>query len=527
MKMKFIAFIMIVSATVLGTSCKKLLDTTPTDFLSPVNYYKNEKQLNFALAAVYDVMGDAGFYKQIYTARMANEGDDGFYFRNTVVSGVQVYNFSPTDNDVQNLWQSLYDGINRANMLLANLPGATEVADSAKTRIKGEALFLRGYYYFMLVQHWGGVPIVTEPIATVNNVDIAKSSIREVYTQILSDMEEAEPLVLSAPEAKFGGRVNKSAVRGLLARVNLFMAGEPLKETARYADARAWAKKVMDDGEAGHTLNPDYSQVFINYAQDKYDIKESIWEVEFWGNNTNAYNETGCVGAWLGIQSSDQTIGVGYGFVNATSRLYKLYDEADLRRDWAIAPFSYSGTTKVPKAITPASALWTRNCGKFRREYETLTPKSNNATPQNMPLLRYADVLLMFAEADNEVNKEPSPEAYEAINEVRRRAFGKLLPGAADPEEFDLADLDYDSFFQEIRNERSRELCFELLRKQDLIRWGVFITAMKAIENMVALEASGQYYSLAFRNAAPRHLLFPIPARELALNKALRQNENW
>ncbi|GEP94592.1 RagB/SusD family nutrient uptake outer membrane protein [Chitinophaga cymbidii] len=525
--MKSTTFIFILLAAMAGTSCKKLLDTKPTDFLSPVNYYQTDKQLDFALAAVYDVMGDAGFYKQIYTARMGNEADDGFYFRNTVIAGVQVYNFSPTDNDVQNLWQSLYDGINRANMLLAAIPNAASASDSAKSRIRGEALFLRGYYYFMLVQHWGGVPLITEPTTSVNNVDIAKSTIREVYTQILKDMEEAEGLVLSSPAAITAGRVNKSAVRGLLARVNLFMAGYPLQETARYTAARDWALKIMDDMEAGHRLNPDYQQIFINYAQDKYDIKESIWEVEFWGNNTNAYNETGCVGAWLGIQSSDQSIGVGYGFVNATSRLYKLYNENDLRRDWNIAPFSYSGTTKVAKASTPASALWTRNCGKFRREYETLTPKSNNATPQNMPLLRYSDVLLMFAEADNEVNKQPSARAFQALNEVRRRAFGKLLPDATNITEFDISGLDYESFQQEIRDERSRELCFELFRKQDLIRWGIFITNMKAIENMVSLEASGQYYSLAFRNVSARHLLFPIPARELALNKALRQNDNW
>jgi hypothetical protein len=509
------------------TACNKVLDTTPTDFLSPVTYYKTEKQLNFALAAVYDVMGDAGFYKQIYTARMGNEADEGFYARNTVVAGVQVYNFSPTDNDVQNLWKSLYDGINRANVLLASIPSATEVADDIKNVIKGEALFLRAYYYFLLVQHWGGVPLITQPTTSANETDVARSSIRDVYAQILTDMEEAETLVLPAGTVGHGGRINKSAVRGLLARVCLFMAGEPLRDISKYEMARTWAKKIMDDAASAHALNPDYSQVFINYAQDKYDIKESIWEVEFWGNNTNAYNETGCVGAWNGIQSTDQTIGVAYGFINATSKLFNSYAAADLRRDWAIAPFSYSGTTKVMKANTPASALWTRNIGKFRREYELLTPKSNNATPQNMPLLRYADVLLMFAEADNEVNHGPTQEAYNAINLVRKRAFGKLLPNAPNPNEYDLSGMDHESFFQEIIKERSRELCFELLRKQDLIRWGIFVPTMKGIENLIALEASGQYYALTFRNVSDKHLLFPIPAREMALNKSLVQNNNW
>jgi hypothetical protein len=525
--MKRLACIMLLTTGTLLTACNKVLDTKPTDFLSPVTYYKTEKQLNFALAAVYDVMGDAGFYKQIYTARLGNEADEGFYARNTVIAGVQVYNFSPTDTDVQNLWKSLYDGINRANVLLANIPLATEVADDVKNVIKGEALFLRGYYYFLLVQHWGGVPLITQPTASANETAVSRATIAQVYAQTLLDMEEAETLVLPASTAGHGGRINRSAVRGLLARVCLTMAGKPLGDVSKYQAARDWAKKIIDDAGSAHALNPDYSQVFINYAQDKYDIKESIWEVEFWGNNTNAYNETGCVGAWNGIQSTDQTIGVAYGFINATSKLYNSYAPGDLRRDWAIAPFSYSGTTKVMKASTPASALWTRNIGKFRREYELLTPKSNNATPQNMPLLRYSDVLLMFAEADNEVNQGPTQDAYNAINLVRKRAFGKLLPNAVNPDEYNLSGMDHESFFQEIIKERSRELCFELHRKHDLIRWGIFVPTMKAVENLIGLEASGQYYALTFRNVSDKHVIFPIPARELALNKNLQQNDKW
>lgn len=525
--MKRFSCILLLTIGSLLIACNKALDTKPTDFLSPVIYYRTEKQLNFALAAVYDVMGDAGFYKQIYTARMGNEADEGFYARNTVIAGVQVYNFSSTDADVQNLWKSLYDGINRANVLLVNMQSATEVGEDIKKVIRGEALFLRGYYYFLLVQHWGAVPLITQATTSANETTISRSSIAQVYAQVLSDMEEAEALVLPARTVGHGGRVNKSAVRGLLARVCLTMAGRPLNDASKYLAAKNWAQKVINDAESAHALNPDYAQVFINYAQDKYDIGESIWEVEFWGNNTNAYNETGCVGAWNGIQSTDQTIGVAYGFINATSKLFNSYAPGDLRRDWAIAPFSYSGTSKVMKAGTPASTLWTRNIGKFRREYELLTPKSNNATPQNMPLLRYADVLLMFAEADNEVNHKPTAEAYKAINLVRKRAFGKLLPNAVNPNEQDLSGMDYESFFQEIIKERSRELCFELHRKHDLIRWGVFVQTMKGVENLIALEASGQYYSLAFKNVSDKHLVFPIPAREIALNKSLQQNDKW
>src|SRR5690606_14675269 len=135
---------------------------------------------------------------------------------------------------------------------------------------------------FLLVQYFGDVPLKITPTESVIEVDIARTSIKEVYDQVLNDLKASEPLVPGIAELGYGGAVNKSAVRGLLARVCLAMAGEPLNDVAKYQEARDWAKKIMDDTEAGHDLNPSYPQIFMNYAQDKYDIKESIFEVEFW-----------------------------------------------------------------------------------------------------------------------------------------------------------------------------------------------------------------------------------------------------
>src|SRR5690554_7938050 len=105
-------------------------------------------------------------------------------------------------------------------------------------------------------------------------------------------MTTAEPLVAGIAELGFGGQINKSAVRGMLARVNLHAAGEPLRDANGYAEASKWAKMVIDDTEAAHALNPNYPEIFMNLAGDRYDIKESIWEVEFWGNRTDQYVET-------------------------------------------------------------------------------------------------------------------------------------------------------------------------------------------------------------------------------------------
>lgn len=229
-------------------------------------------------------------------------------------------------------------------------------------------------------------------------------------------------------------------------------------------------KKVIDLGF--HRLNPSYEEVFVNYAQDKYDSKESIWEVEFWGNGTGVYNVTGgSVGINNGIAySATGTLGFGFsqGMVRPHPWLYRLYDADDKRRDWAIAPYRYGTAGK--ESFPPTSLLIERFCGKFRRENELVLPKTNTQTPQNFPLVRYADVLLMAAEGINE-SENSATHALPYLNKVRRRAKGIDVEGGN--VSVDLTGLSSEQLRSEIKNERARELCFEALRKNDLIRWGI------------------------------------------------------
>ncbi len=133
--------------------------------------------------------------------------------------------------------------------------------------LRGEVLFLRAYYYFILVQYYGGVPLKLVPTEDIVNVDIPRNTIAETYDQILKDMEAAETLVPAIKTLGFGGAISKSAVRGYLAKVNLTMAGAPLNDKTRYAEASKWAKMVMDDADAAHSLNPSYPQVFMNWQE--------------------------------------------------------------------------------------------------------------------------------------------------------------------------------------------------------------------------------------------------------------------
>ena len=372
--------------------------------------------------------------------------------------------------------------------------------------------------------------------ATKEELNIPRTPSKKVYEQIIGDMETATDLVPKLDVLGYGGRVSESAVWGILARVHLYMAGEPLKETSHYEDARDCALKVM--GLGFHELNPDFQQIFKNYAQDLYDIKESIWEVEFYGNGSGLYATLGgYVGGNNGIRNSTDTnnsIGYTYDYINATQYAYKVYKDGDLRRDFTIAPFKYNWGTKVeegqevPKTYWKSTELFNRNCGKFRREFETLLPKHRSYTPTNFPLLRYADVLLMYAEAENEVNQGPTSEAYAAVNQVVRRGYGK--PVNTPDGSVDWSGMDYTEFREEIQRERARELAYESLRKGDLIRWGIFLTQMKdclADANKAPSFGDLKHAKATFGNVTARDVLWPIPSYEMALNTNLKQNPGW
>lgn len=407
-------------------SCKKYLDPAPTDFLNPRNFFTTESELNFARASAYNPLSSIGSY---HNYLIPVEADGGYMNRSSLTTGPWNYFYSTSDVYNAAYWKILYDGINRANVLLANVDNNKAIAQSKRDALRGEMLFLRGYYYFILVQNYGGVPLKLEATSSVLDVDIPRSTIKEVYDQIIKDMTTAEPLVNGIVKLGFGGAVSKSAVRGMLARVNLFMGGAPLNDKARFAEAKKWAKMVIDDAEAGHMLNPDYPEIFINLAADKYEIKESIWEVEVYGNNLNplAPYEAGANGERNGIASSNALTGISGAYMNTTSKFWNSFEDGDNRKWWNIAQITYAnnpapaGTKNMTSLPTSEALKNGRNAGKWRREYEVI-PKNGAATPINYVLLRYSDILLMFAEAENEISG-PTADAVNAVNQVRRRAW--------------------------------------------------------------------------------------------------------
>ncbi|MES2277268.1 MAG: RagB/SusD family nutrient uptake outer membrane protein [Bacteroidota bacterium] len=520
MRSKYTIVLITVCLVLAGVSCKKILSNTPTDFVTQVNYFNSESEVNIALAGVYDPLQRNEMYGKALHMDLTM-CDEGFYRLSSLNTGPLVYNYDATDITILQYWTALYDGINRANIFLENVDRATMDATN-KNVAKGEVLFLRAYYYFLLVRDFGAVPLKLSSTKSVGEVNIARTPIKDVYAQILQDMTTAEGMVRTWTSWGYPGHVTKTAIEAILARVCLTMASKPLQDVSKYQDALNWAKKVVDSKE--HSLNPDYKQIFINIAQDKYDVqyKESMWEVEFFGNRVGtSFDETGGVGRYLGPTCTDIPTGYCYGNIHVTSKIINMYannDVNDVRRDWNIAPYKYTGSVKT---LFAATNVYDRTGAKFYREYETLLPRDQFSTPQNWPVIRYAEVLLIYAEAENELNG-PTAIAHQYLNMVRARAKTFQYTGAK-------LITDKSIFRQAVMDERARELAFEGARKYDLIRTGTLVAEMKAMSAIVRLAPSTAYPQAVRPGdlASDRNLLLPIPSRELSLNSAMTQNPGW
>jgi starch-binding outer membrane protein, SusD/RagB family len=442
--MKKIKYVILFSVLLAGSSCEELLNTTPTDFVSSTNYYNTADQLNKGLAGVYDILGSGTLYGEGLLSYMSYTNDEGIfvYYQPSILPPAN-FSYAPNNTSFISMWNILYKGINYANILIEALdaPNASGVSQPVKDKIKAQALFLRAYYYYMLVDRWGAVPMQLSAVKSAQDVKLAVTPIVDAYAQIIKDMTWAQTVLPKASVlgSNSCGRLSKNAAQGMLARVCLSMTGFPLNDESKYVDARAWCDSVMNNGE--NSLNPSYSDLFVKEARDEYYIKENMWEVEFYGNYLDTHREGGYVGIRNGMTAgaSNNLIfpGYGYNFLGASIAMFKKYQSdpvtflsKDLRRERNIAPYQWSGGNTdnpnmaknyYPKNVT--TNLYQRCPSKWRRDEETNLPRFKNANGTNFPILRYADVLLMFAEAENHING-PTTAAYNAINLVRERAYG-------------------------------------------------------------------------------------------------------
>ena len=465
----------------LGGACS--LEEAPPSAISPDNFYKNAADAVAAVNAAYDITNEIGQESRNLIIMGDIPSDDMNLLANNN-DRVQIWSFQtvPTNGIVAQSWQVLYQGVNRANAAIDRIP-AINMDENLKRRLVGEAKFLRAFYYFYLVRWFGGVPLVVTETKTLNDGKSAvRASADEVYAQIISDLEAAEG---SLPDQYTGadlGRATAGAAKGLLAKVYLTRKD--------YAKARDKAKEIIDNaGKYGYGLWDTYADVF---KVSNKNGKEAVFEIQFVGGGVGQGN--GLI-TYMAPENSPVT-GRGFGSFYPTPELYNSYQPGDKRKELYIESYVNKAGTTVKtfphfnKYVDPAAATF---------------PQGNN----NFPFLRYADILLMFAEADNQVNG-PTPEALEAASQIRRRAYGLPLnePSAVDF----TAALGQEGFRQQIWEERRWEFAAEGQRWFDLVRTDRLVSV---------LSAKGK------TNVQEKHKVFPIPQREIDLNPELTQNDDY
>jgi starch-binding outer membrane protein, SusD/RagB family len=425
-------------SVLLFSGCKKSLEETPKTFVSPDAF--------FTTPASYD-LGVIGIYRVIPGTLGSNSWltREGFSDIIGPVSGayeqgmpVWQNNHQPFFYNVRALWTDHFTIVKDANFILQKLDEATVLSSGQKNALAGEARFLRAYAYFQLVQLFGDVPIRTTPLEDLSNVKIARSPQADVYKLILDDLTFAEAnLPDNAPVA---GRVNKWVATALLAKVYLTMAGNPLNQKQYYTNAKEKALAVINSGK--FSLLDDYSKVFHS---TKY-TSESIWEQTY---------QPGIGGNSL-MQNSLPAPGYNY-ILTPAQWFINSFPTGDQRKAWGIKE-NYQAPSGVlqPFFTKFVNLTWVD---------QGYTTSQAGLLDYTVPLLRVAEMYLIAAEAENELNG-PS-NAYQYINAIRRRARIDKNDPTQVP---DLAGLSKEQFRDAVLMERKWELHLEGSTWYDLKR---------------------------------------------------------
>ena len=467
-------YLLVLSLVLLFASgCNSLFDLTeePQAFISPELYFNTPAQIETVLACcmnrAYRPWGGYGFNPPLHGETDQNKGGN-------LVIGL---------NHGSDIYALHFANIKDINFALRAIRdrGLEEASPTEVDRMVGQLKFLRGWNYFQLVRMWGGMQILTEDDIDEYFVMLPeRSSVAETYALIISDFQEA---AVKLPEGWSSfGRPNKYVAKALLAKAHLTMATAPLYETGNYVIAAGLAKEVIDSKK--YSLVEDIREVF---SLDTEDGPEMMWSFM-----ANAQYPATAPQIWTDIY--------GWGDYSADQIwVDSVYNEQ---------PRKHIYLETHDKAGVSVKDLG-RNVGIKKFLYDTQENFDRNVTTINIPVIRYADVLLIFAEAENMSKGGPTQEAVDAINEVIDRA-NDYQPNPDYP--LLTTSMTKEAFDKAVIHERSLELCFEYDRWHDIIR--------KRILKEVTREEN-------LANFSEDDYLFPIPESEIRLNPNMTQNPGY
>lgn len=494
MTKKYITSILLV-LTVMGCG-EDFLTLSPLDTVNTENFYKTADDAVAAINAAYQPLQRPKLHnmRMWTTDIIAGNSEVGAnpVEANDGIETKDMARFITTaDNQgVLDLYRGPAPGILYCNIVLEKVPGI-DMDEALKNRILGEAKFLRAYYYFILVRFFGDVPLILKPQVPGDDLRPTRTPKDQVYAQIIKDLTEAIDQL--PPRESYGpadfGRASRGAAAGMLAKVYLTLG--------------QWQKTVeMCDlvASLGYDLNADYAD---NFRPETENSIESLFEVQYVSPTNNFWddaNQASWTTNFMAPRDSPLTA-VGWGWNQPTQEFVDAYEPGDKRKDVTVfyegcppfdgkeykASMSYATGYGVRKFVLPASYV----------------PTGSSGSPLNWPVLRYADVLLMKAEALNELGQTAAAEV--PLNKVRARA-------GLDPIQ---SGLDKLAFRGKVLHERRMELAFEGHRWFDLIRIDDGNYGLQFL------------HSIGRTNASKKHLLFPIPQAEIDVNPNLIQNTGY
>lgn len=491
---KLISLLLILGLSLV--SCDNFLDEDPRDLVSPTNFFNTPAEFELAITGLYNTFKGNSLHGKVGLDRYYENGAD-IIGPNRVFDQVEpTQSYSLSESNISAIsqgggapltWQNLYAIILNSNTILAQLEINENLSRDQKDLFGAETLFLRAYAYYHLTNLWGDVPYYRDNLPISEIQLLPRTDVQQIRTEILQDLQQAQNVLPDTYGADGLGRASKWAAATLMVKIYLIQQ--------QWQPARDKALEIINDSP--HQLLDDYAAIFdpnnefnaesileINFVKD---INQNDWVDHFTPrirDEPKDPTKRGELSAALAARNEGFT---GYGLAIPIPDYVNDFPMDDLRRASNVVT-EYLGFEMnfpyMPK-------MW--NVDQIN------SPRGNHG--DNKIIFRLADVYLMAAEAENELNGPDN--AYQYINRVRERAYEPDRP---------LSGLTQETFRQAIYDERRWELGGEGHRRLDLIRWGILLDVVRSTEYRIWNPAD---------NIQPRHVLLPIPPEEFNLNPSL------
>ena len=567
------------------TSCD--LTEKPSSFYEKDTYFVTEGKARMAVVGIYDCLETTDYYGQNIMPFFGS--DDMFMVRGTGSDGtrrdISHYLYNASNTWIASIWKCAYQAVDRANVAIASIEAMPDFAENENLQeIDGQARFLRAYIAFDLVKFFGDVPFSTEYTNGFGNTSKPRTDREQIYSQIIEDLDYAKTHLKSGREVASSEIPCSGAARTLLMRVYLQRAGYSLDRSSRQltrpddTTRKNYFEAVIKEWEAlkaegyHNFYTSGYEQLFKNYSQLTLNNQESLWEIAF-EPNQGLKDNAGVWATYNGplVDAPGNNAGTSsyMGRANAffvVLPYWKSFYESnadgsvkDIRRDVNFVDYAIKwNANKAVQEKSHTSADINKNLnrypGKWRREWMAPGWVDPNNTGVNYAPLRYADAVLMAAEAYNETGN--TTETWKLLNDVRVRAgatpistanYSSLLKA---PKLYDLPFIpdgdDAGKFRTALYWERAFELCYEGQRKYDLLRWGILQASLKAAQSYMeswipgpdeyitdaarkdwdAVKWAKSNYVAGHKFTAGKHELYPIPLTEIQSNAALNGENN-